>query len=63
MAYYRTCPLCGANLDRGEKCECQEEKEKKKEFFSQHLKMEPGARQLTFVFYGGELHCESKSGY
>lgn len=22
MAYYRTCPLCGAALDLGEKCDC-----------------------------------------
>ena len=24
MEYYRTCPICGANLDPGEKCDCQE---------------------------------------
>ena len=22
MAYYRKCPLCGANLDPGEQCDC-----------------------------------------
>ena len=22
MPYYYTCPLCGANLDPGEKCDC-----------------------------------------
>ena len=22
MAYYTTCPNCGANLDPGEKCDC-----------------------------------------
>lgn len=25
--YYSECPLCGANLDPGEKCECQEERD------------------------------------
>lgn len=25
MAMYWTCPLCGANLDPGESCDCQEE--------------------------------------
>ena len=25
MSYYKTCPLCGANLDPGEVCECKEE--------------------------------------
>ena len=61
MAYYRICPDCGATLDPREKCECQEETEKKREFFSQHLKMEPGSRQLTFMLYSGEVHCERKS--
>lgn len=23
MAYYRTCPLCGAALDPGETCDCE----------------------------------------
>ena len=24
MSYYRTCPLCGANLDPGERCDCKD---------------------------------------
>lgn len=24
MSYYRTCPYCGAHLDPGELCDCQE---------------------------------------
>ena len=24
MAQYRTCPYCGASLDPGEKCDCQD---------------------------------------
>ena len=31
MAYYRTCPLCGGNLDPGEKCDCQKEKNQPEE--------------------------------
>ena len=26
MAYYRTCPECGCNLDPGECCDCRAEK-------------------------------------
>lgn len=26
MAYYTTCPHCGANLDPGERCDCQDKK-------------------------------------
>jgi len=33
LSYYITCPHCGANLDRGEECECriQQEAEPEKE--------------------------------
>ena len=24
MSYYKTCPICGANLDPGERCDCRE---------------------------------------
>lgn len=62
---YWTCPLCGANLDRNEKCDCQDERvreqEKKREFFSRHLKTEQKAGQLAFVFDSGEAFHESKS--
>lgn len=25
MSKYNTCPICGANLDPGEKCDCEKE--------------------------------------
>lgn len=28
MPYYQTCPVCGANLDPGERCDCQNEQER-----------------------------------
>ena len=31
MAYYYTCPHCGANLDPGEKCNCQKENNTKED--------------------------------
>lgn len=31
MPLYWTCPLCGANLDPGESCDCQEENKDKEE--------------------------------
>ena len=27
MHYYRRCPICRANLDPGERCDCQEKEE------------------------------------
>lgn len=29
--YYHTCPLCGANLDPGERCDCLERKKREPE--------------------------------
>jgi hypothetical protein len=29
MSYYNVCPICHANLDPGEKCECKLERERK----------------------------------
>lgn len=63
MAYYNTCPNCGSNLDPGEKCLCQNEKEKKQEFFKRYLRMEPGIGQLVFNFNSKEAARESKSYY
>lgn len=31
MAYFNTCPICGANLDPGEQCDCQDNKEQPEE--------------------------------
>lgn len=61
MAYYNVCPDCGSNLDPGERCDCRKETEQKREFFDRHLKMEPKARQLAFVFDGREAVYESKN--
>lgn len=30
MPYYNECPLCGSNLDPGESCDCQKEKQEVK---------------------------------
>ena len=57
---YWTCPLCGANLDNGEKCDCREVKTRRQDFFAKDLRMEPGAGQLAFVFEGRD-DCENKS--
>lgn len=31
MAYFRECPDCGAHLDPGERCDCEEENKAKTE--------------------------------
>lgn len=31
MAYYNVCPVCGSNLDPGERCDCQSIRAKEQE--------------------------------
>ena len=35
--YYHPCPNCGANLDPGEPCDCQDTLEQKKQAGRRHL--------------------------
>ncbi len=53
---YRTCPHCGAHLDYGEKCECQEKNsfEKLSQSYGNKLFKEiPG--QIEFLINGREI--------
>lgn len=42
MAFYNTCPLCGATLDPGERCDCESEQEKRSEFFAHKIRPDRG---------------------
>jgi len=46
--YYWTCPYCGANLDPGEKCDCNEGKEEPPKILVDNYKSVQG---------GGETQC------
>lgn len=49
MAFYKTCPDCGANLDPGELCDCQKEKDlEKKKMQSMFAVGNDGQMQLHF---------------
>ena len=61
--YGYICSDCGAHLDPGEKCDCKQKEQEKKEFYNRHLKIEPNTRQLRFAFGNGERNYESKSCY
>lgn len=50
MAFYNTCPVCGANLDPGESCDCQEEKELEAKKIQSMIKVEKnGQMQFNFL--------------
>lgn len=46
MSMYWTCPLCGANLDPGEACDCQEDKGNK-----EAVKMAEKRDAETYITY------------
>ena len=52
MSYYYTCPICGANLDPGEQCDCQE--------YPQHKNMFQRRREAyeEIERAGGERHVD-----
>lgn len=56
MAYFNTCPMCGSNLDPGERCDCerirQEQRQESQEFYGRFLTVERNRGQLRFVFDG-----------
>lgn len=61
MAYYDICPRCGCNLDPGERCDCEDEKEKQKDFFAQHIKMSPMTGQYSFFWEGKDTDYAKKA--
>lgn len=38
--FFRTCNYCGAALDPGEKCDCQDQKQQRDEQISKSLRMD-----------------------
>lgn len=60
MAYYNVCPRCGCNLDPGEKCDCEDEKEKQEDFFEKHIKMTPKTGQYSFLWDGKDTGYAKK---
>ena len=52
MAFYRTCARCGANLDPGESCDCEQEEKRMRRRFAQAMRVDSKTGQLAFVFEG-----------
>ncbi len=56
MAFYRTCPRCGAALDPGEHCDCETEERRQQEFFEHKLLVNPKTGQYSLRMDG--IECE-----
>lgn len=52
MAYYNVCPYCKASLDPGERCDCQSQEERRKEFMERIMKENPATGQYEFRMDG-----------
>lgn len=65
MAYYNVCPVCGGNLDPGERCDCQsiraKEQEKNRLFFSQMLRTEKNSGQIVSLLMSN-MKCTEHIG-
>lgn len=60
MAFYHTCPLCGCNLDPGEKCDCESEAAKREQHFIEQTRINPITGQMSFNWDGKETGNETK---
>ena len=61
MAYYNTCPNCGANLDPGESCDCKREKKKLADFYAESIRVGSQTGQMSFQWNGkGDVKYETK---
>lgn len=61
MAYYNTCSRCGANLDPGELCDCEQEEKRTQEIFSQKMRVSSSTGQLSFIFDRKDAGYATKS--
>lgn len=57
MMYYSTCKECGANLDPGEKCDCEEEKNIKKIFVMKNPQKTHKRREWLDFGEGNQKTC------
>lgn len=58
MAFYHTCPLCGCNLDPGERCDCESEAAERERLFMENTRMNPITGQMSFNWDGKESKNE-----
>lgn len=59
MAYYKTCPHCGAHLDPGEKCDCRGKRENPADAANaDEVKNESAANTNTPIVQGENGGCQ-----
>lgn len=56
MAFYNTCSKCGANLDPGEPCDCENEERRAQEIFAHKMRVNSSTGQYSFIFDGRDTN-------
>lgn len=54
MPYFKTCPFCGANLDFGERCDCQDKETAPSATNTESGKGESEVASPTFTSHSNE---------
>lgn len=60
MAFYDVCKKCGAHLDPGERCDCEDEQERRSEFYAQRMRANRRTGQYTLILERRELSNATK---
>ena len=53
MAMFRECPRCGSNLDPGERCDCEREREEAAKRLMELTRQDPLTGQMSFKLQVG----------
>lgn len=57
MAYYNVCSRCRAALDPGERCDCENEQEKRSGAFDRKIRLDRVTGQYSLILGGKEALC------
>lgn len=49
--YYRICSNCGANLDPGERCDCEEERQKQTDRIISMMKINKDGHSMNWLWW------------
>ena len=61
MAYFKTCPHCGAHLDPGEKCDCRDKRENPADAANaDEVKNESATNTNALIVQGGKGGCQDE---
>lgn len=58
--YYKTCSICGDNLDPGEKCDCNSEVERAARYFENTIVLEKNTAQYAIKAFLSQVNTKGR---